>query len=834
MVNRHLWLAGAMALLATPALAATVATPTFSPAGGTYSAPQYVTISTRTSGARIHYTTNGATPTTSSTVYAGPVAVTVTTTLKAIAVRAGYTNSTVATATYTIAAATPVISPPSGAVNAPPTVTITDATPGAAIYYTLDGTTPTTSSISYAGPFTVAGVSTIKAVAAAPGYATSAVATATYSYVAAAPQISPAGGSYGAPQVVTLSDVTPGATIYYTTNGKTPTTASTVYSGPFAVSSATTVKALAAAPGFANSAVASAAYTFVAATPEFSPAAGAFGAPLVVTISDATPGAAVYYTTNGTTPTTSSARYSGPLTLTGTTTVKAIAAAPGYTTSAVASATYTIVPPAPAPTLTPLPGSYPGPQVVVIADAAPGAQIHFTVDGTTPTELSPLYAAPIPVAGTTVLQAIAVAPGYVPSGVAGGTYVVAPPSPGAVTAVLAAAASTTDITHSLPVSTSTTDVLLLALVAAGGPVGSSQNVTVDGDLLWTRLETSSAQPGSAGIWWAVAPYPLTSAAVRTTAAVAGYTQVVTIIGIAGARLSPGTSLTGSGATGVPSLTLLASDAGSWFYAVGLDPTSSAARTAAPGQTIFAEVADPSRHTAAWAQLRAAAAASPGEPVELTVAAPTGDAWNFAAVEVVPARVAAPTFAPPPGTYDRPQAVALAAAAGAAIHYTTDGSEPTTTSPLYSAPVPIGSTTTVKAIASAAGRSTSTVASGTYAIVPAVAAIAVHGPAVPVKVGGFAQLTATATYTDSSARDITAQAVWTSSDTGVAAVSSGGVVTGVGAGTTTVSATIEGVTGEATVTIQPAPAGALYCYDAAGNLTARLACDAPANCVARCP
>lgn len=81
-----------------------VATPTLSPVGGTYATPQTVTISCSTSGATIYYTTDGSTPTTSSAVYTGPLTVSVTTTVKAIAAKTGYNNSSVATSTYTFAA----------------------------------------------------------------------------------------------------------------------------------------------------------------------------------------------------------------------------------------------------------------------------------------------------------------------------------------------------------------------------------------------------------------------------------------------------------------------------------------------------------------------------------------------------------------------------------------------------------------------------------------------------------------------------------------------------------------------------------------------------------
>ena len=79
-----------------------MATPTFSLGAGTYTSAQSVAISDATSGATIYYTTNGTTPTTSSTRYTGPITVSSTETLEAIAVATGDTNSAVASATYTI------------------------------------------------------------------------------------------------------------------------------------------------------------------------------------------------------------------------------------------------------------------------------------------------------------------------------------------------------------------------------------------------------------------------------------------------------------------------------------------------------------------------------------------------------------------------------------------------------------------------------------------------------------------------------------------------------------------------------------------------------------
>jgi len=84
-------------------VSSTVATPTFNPPAGTYASTQLVTISTTTPGASIRYTTNGSPPSsTVGTVYAGPVSVSSSLTLKAIAYKTGMTDSAIASAAYTI------------------------------------------------------------------------------------------------------------------------------------------------------------------------------------------------------------------------------------------------------------------------------------------------------------------------------------------------------------------------------------------------------------------------------------------------------------------------------------------------------------------------------------------------------------------------------------------------------------------------------------------------------------------------------------------------------------------------------------------------------------
>ncbi len=169
------------------ATASAVANPTFSPAPGTYSSSQSVTISDTTPNSAIFYTTDGTSPATSATAiqYTGPIAVSSTETIEAIAGASGFANSAVVTATYTIGstappAATPMFSPAAGTYPSAQTVTISDTTAGATIYYTLDGSTPSTGSTKYTGTIAVNSTVTIKAIAAATGFSNSAVATATY------------------------------------------------------------------------------------------------------------------------------------------------------------------------------------------------------------------------------------------------------------------------------------------------------------------------------------------------------------------------------------------------------------------------------------------------------------------------------------------------------------------------------------------------------------------------------------------------------------------------------------------------------------------------------
>jgi hypothetical protein len=80
----------------------------------------------------------------------------------------------------------------------------------------------------------------------------------------ATPTINPDGGSFTVTVEVTLDTTTTDATIYYTTDGSTPSTASSMYTGPFTLTASATVNAFAVAAGYTDSAVASASFTSIA------------------------------------------------------------------------------------------------------------------------------------------------------------------------------------------------------------------------------------------------------------------------------------------------------------------------------------------------------------------------------------------------------------------------------------------------------------------------------------------------------------------------------------------------------------------------------------------
>lgn len=137
-------------------------------------------------------------------------------------------------------------------------VTLTCSTENAVIHYTLNGTDPDASSTVYTEPFTLSDDTTVKAIAIKDDK-TSSIVTKVYEVpeqiVVTEPEIIITENGE-----VTLVNSTDGATIYYTTDGTSPSTSSQVYSEEFAVTDGTIVKAI-AVKGGVQSSIASKTYT---------------------------------------------------------------------------------------------------------------------------------------------------------------------------------------------------------------------------------------------------------------------------------------------------------------------------------------------------------------------------------------------------------------------------------------------------------------------------------------------------------------------------------------------------------------------------------------------
>lgn len=279
----------------------------------------------------------------------------------------------------------PVFSPPAGSYSSAQDVTLTSTTPGAFISYTLDGSVPNSSSNGtvYTGPITISSDTTLNAMAYKSGLTDSAVTTGSYTIVipvAANPTFSPGGGTYTSVQSVSIFSGTAGATIHYTTDGSAPSEVNgTLYSGPVSVGSTMTLHAIAFKTGYSDSPVSSSAYTInlpVAAVPIFSPDTGTYSNAQFVTISSATSGATIRYTTDGSTPTEANGTiYSSAITVSSTTTLKAIAFEAGFVDSPVTTATLTIIGSAPSFTTQPVS------QTVILGDSV---TFSVTVSGALP------------------------------------------------------------------------------------------------------------------------------------------------------------------------------------------------------------------------------------------------------------------------------------------------------------------------------------------------------------------------------------------------------------------------------------------------------------------
>jgi subtilisin family serine protease len=351
--------------------------PSVSPASGTYNDSQQVTMSDTEGGATIRYTVGTAAsppadPTASDTAYSAPFTISSDRVIKAAAFDAAGNSSPVTQRDYTIHDTTPPpspsVNPATGTYNDSAQITMSDTEAGSTIRYTVgDGTTvpaaPTASSTAYTGPITINSSKVIRAAAFDSVGNASTATTRTYTIKDTipppAPDLSPASGTYVGAQQLTMGDSEGGATIRYTVGSGTavpadPTSSSTAYTGPIAVSSSRIVKARAFDAAGNPSGVVRRDYTIVPpdTTPPPAPLislpSGTYTKAQKVTLTSPEQGATIRYTVGQGTrvppdPTaTTGTQYSGPLTVASSEVLKVAAFDPAGNRSPVKQRDYKI------------------------------------------------------------------------------------------------------------------------------------------------------------------------------------------------------------------------------------------------------------------------------------------------------------------------------------------------------------------------------------------------------------------------------------------------------------------------------------------------------------
>ena len=410
-----------------------------SPVSGSY-VPQYSYIQllheySSLSGLNIRYTTDGTTPTrTYGNIYNKTSGIYISnaysTTIRAIAYMDGYTDSNVSEFIFYTGSSSISATPAAGSYSSPINVTLTTSVFGSTIRYTLDGSDPTaTNGIIYTSPINISQSCVLKVISLTSGNVSSIVSSFVYTIAnkVALPYANPVSGNLTSATNIQLYCPTTSTTIRYTTDGSTPTTTTgTIYNSSIYISTNTTIRAIAYRNDMIVSDVAVFEYTVgtKCATPTASPAPGTYTSTQTVTLSTSTSSAVIRYTTDGTTPTANSTQYTGPITVSKTTTIKAIAVRTGYNNSDVATFTYTINDKIASVTANPSNGTVSVNTRITLSCATAGVTILYTTDNSDPKTNGRVYNSQIVITQTTTIKAIAIKAGVEDGPVSSFTYTV--------------------------------------------------------------------------------------------------------------------------------------------------------------------------------------------------------------------------------------------------------------------------------------------------------------------------------------------------------------------------------------------------------------------------
>lgn len=346
--------------------------------------------------------------------------------IKLRVVRAGDSTKLFDTAvTITRLLPTPTFSVLDTISYAPVTVAISAPAGLGSIRFTTDGRDPSVTDSIYTAPLTFTGTTSIKARLFSSSGAGGGVASKRYAIYHQVQRPTFSTRTVDTFNVVTKVALHPASstdTIRYTTDGGDPTSTSSIYRDSIRVDLSTKIKARSFNGMNKPSSVESTTVVLQAIAPSFSLASGVYKVSRTLGLTTAS-NCNIYYTLDSTKPVSkwTLVTATSPIVIDTNVKVWAFAGNPGWTVSPTLSATYTFV--TSTPTYSLKAGTYDTTQLVTLADSTANATVHYTLDGTTPTCASALYAAPLRLDSTTLVKVIGCREGWTSSTVDSTLYV---------------------------------------------------------------------------------------------------------------------------------------------------------------------------------------------------------------------------------------------------------------------------------------------------------------------------------------------------------------------------------------------------------------------------